>query len=335
VGGRLAWPALQRTALVTVAVLPAVMLAPSAAPAQPSPRPACPSGTDRVASHSVLEIDAARGRATVAFVLADGCQDVQVSLASYRLTQAAPKAGGPAHEQLLYDAATGLFSAGEVHQLTAAVDPVCYHHVTFILGAPADRFEPGAYEAERARTISSRVEGGPRPCATPPPRTPAQVRRTPAPPVEPAPPGAAAPGGAAPPAPTTTTAAPPAGTPEDPAALASTPDARAGPAVDPGKAAPAAARRATSVPTTTAPGAEARAATAPAAQADPGPAETLPFTGPGLRTLLLAGGLILLGGGALALAGGPRPLVRRSRPLVSGSRARVRPRTRAGGWRRR
>jgi hypothetical protein len=120
-------------AIVVVLVAAAALWA---VPAGATPRRVCPDGLARIASWEPIEV--AGGRATVAFVLASGCQDVDLSLVSYQIRGAR---GQPA---LVLHAATGRFSAGKVNRLTALVGSDCAFRVVFALGRPETAGRAGA-----------------------------------------------------------------------------------------------------------------------------------------------------------------------------------------------
>jgi hypothetical protein len=121
-------------ALVAAAVL-ALALPALATPAAAPAAPPCPAGRAKVASWEPIEVQA--GRATVAFVLAPGCQDVDMSLVSYQTRQ-----GGAEHALVLH-AVTGRFSAGTVNKLTALVGSDCAFSVVFATGRPDTAGRPG------------------------------------------------------------------------------------------------------------------------------------------------------------------------------------------------
>ena len=121
-------------AAVLVAVLAWALPAlatPTTAPAAPP----CPAGLARVASWEPIEVEG--GKATVAFVLAPGCQDVDMSLVSYQTRQL-----GLEHAPVLH-AATGRFSSGTVNKLTALVGSDCAFRVVFATGRPDAVGRPG------------------------------------------------------------------------------------------------------------------------------------------------------------------------------------------------
>jgi hypothetical protein len=103
--------------------------------ATPAAGPPCPAGLAKVASWEAIEVEASR--ATVAFVLAPGCQDVDMSLVSYQTRQAGT---GPAP---VLHAVTGRFSAGTVNKLTAVVGSDCAFRVVFATGRPDAAGRPG------------------------------------------------------------------------------------------------------------------------------------------------------------------------------------------------
>jgi hypothetical protein len=121
-------------ALVAAAVLGWALPA-LATPAATPPAAPCPAGLAKVASWEPIEVEA--GRATVAFVLAPGCQGVDMSLVSYQTRQA-----GAAHAPVLH-AVTGRFSAGTVNRLTALVGSDCAFRVVFATGRPDTVGQPG------------------------------------------------------------------------------------------------------------------------------------------------------------------------------------------------
>ena len=131
-----------RLAAFAVAVIPVLgMAGPAAAWGSGNP-PSCPSGLGAVSSYSFV----INGSTTVAhlggavhsndnvvvnFTIAQGCHNIQVSLASYR-APAPTYDRNTANQQVLFDSATGSFSAGR-HSLQVFV-PACNYQVDFVLG---------------------------------------------------------------------------------------------------------------------------------------------------------------------------------------------------------
>lgn len=278
------------SALLTAALSLVPAGAAAASALRPESAPACPRGLGQVASHSGIRIDPGQAKATVELAIADGCEDVEVSLASYRVGHAGGEPDGKSsaarHEQQLFDVHTGRLSPGEVHVLTVAVDADCYHHVMLVLGEPVERFGPQhSWEHQRERTVESRLAGGPQPCAAPAPGLPATAPTSTTHPA----------------APTTTTTRP--ATPSTAAAASSPrttgPAAAPPPTTAPPAASSAEAEAASGTPPTTAPAVDAVAT--PLVVAPPArDAGRLPFTGAGL-VWLLSSGLVLLAGGVLLL----------------------------------
>jgi hypothetical protein len=100
----------------------------TAAPAPSAPATApCPDGLAGVASWEPLQVGG--NRATVAFVLAQGCRDVELTMVSYRVTRGSTN--------VVLDAAGGRFSAGAVNRLSVLVAGDCAYRVAFVLGRPA------------------------------------------------------------------------------------------------------------------------------------------------------------------------------------------------------
>ena len=134
---RRALPALLPLALVA-AVVPVVCLwaLPAlATTATTRPAPPCPAGLAKVASWEPIEVEG--GMATVAFVLAPGCQGVDLSLVSYQTRNL-----GLEHAPVLA-AVSGRFSAGTVNKLTALVGSDCAFRVVFAIGRPDTVGLPG------------------------------------------------------------------------------------------------------------------------------------------------------------------------------------------------
>jgi hypothetical protein len=124
---------------VTLVLLLVAAAALWAIPARATPttaKPACPDGLARVASWEPVQV--ADGMATVAFVLAPGCREVDMSLVSYQVRS------GRGLPPMVLHAATGHFSAGKVNRLTALVGSDCAFRVVFAVGRPEAAGQPGA-----------------------------------------------------------------------------------------------------------------------------------------------------------------------------------------------
>ncbi len=130
------------------------------------PPPQCPTaGNAQVSSSSAIGI--ANGVATVSFTVAAGCQNVKLSLVSY-------KAPGPAFDattadqQTVHSSNTVLLGAGN-HTLTVAV-PDCYYQVDFVYGDVIAKLGPAGssnFYSAQGRLIKAR-NGGTASCAPPP-----------------------------------------------------------------------------------------------------------------------------------------------------------------------
>lgn len=154
-----------------------------------TPPPAtCPS-QGMVQANGPITI--ANGVATVRFTVASGCKDIQLSLVSYKAASAT-FSEQTAGQQQLYDARTGIFSAG-TYTLTVAV-PNCYYQVDFVYGMPIEHLGPAGtnnFYGKQGRLISS-ANGGTSSCTstnTPPTTTdtPPPTTNTPPPAQTPAP----------------------------------------------------------------------------------------------------------------------------------------------------
>jgi hypothetical protein len=128
------WAATSATAAATAkAKAPATAAAGAATGTTAAPAPAttaadlCPDGLAGVASWEPLQVGG--NRATVAFVLAQGCRDVELTMVSYRVTRGSTN--------IVLDAAGGRFSAGTVNRLSVLVAGDCAYRVAFVLGRPA------------------------------------------------------------------------------------------------------------------------------------------------------------------------------------------------------
>jgi len=124
---------------VTLVLLLVAAAALWAIPARATPttaKSACPDGLARVASWEPVQV--ADGMATVAFVLAPGCREVDMSLVSYQVRS------GRGLPPVVLHAATGHFSAGKVNRLTALVGSDCAFRVVFAVGQPEAAGQPGA-----------------------------------------------------------------------------------------------------------------------------------------------------------------------------------------------
>ena len=130
------------------------------------PPPVCPSAANAQVSSS-SDIGIAGGTATVSFTLAGGCQNVKLSLVSY-------KAPGPtfdantADQQTVHDSKTVVLGAGN-HTLSVAV-PNCYYQVDFVYGDVITKFGPAGssnFYSAQGRLIKAR-NGGTASCSPPP-----------------------------------------------------------------------------------------------------------------------------------------------------------------------
>jgi hypothetical protein len=105
----------------------------------------------------------------VHFAIAAGCSNVLVSLVSYTAPSALPDRTS-SQQEVVYDSASGLFSAGSDHTLQVNVPP-CFFSLDFVRGAIIERFGPPDstnYYADQARLIDS-ASGGTASCSTPTP----------------------------------------------------------------------------------------------------------------------------------------------------------------------
>jgi hypothetical protein len=106
----------------------------------------------------------------VDFEVAEGCEDVELSLVAYD----APDdefTKENATQQVLFDSATGKFDAGK-HSLEVTL-PDCFFQVDFVFGAPIEKFGPvdsSNYYADQGRLIDAEVAG--EECAPEPPAEP-------------------------------------------------------------------------------------------------------------------------------------------------------------------
>jgi len=109
--------------------------------------------------------------ATVGFIVAAGCKDIQLSLVSYK----APSASfdeQTAAQQVLFDSKTQTYSAG-TYSLSVAM-PGCYYQVDFVYGTPITTFGPAGsnnFYGKQGRLIEA-LNGGTTSCTPPPPVTP-------------------------------------------------------------------------------------------------------------------------------------------------------------------
>jgi hypothetical protein len=133
------------------------------------PPPTCPS-SGMVKSGPIAVSGAT---ASVTFTVAAGCQNIQLSLVSYK----APSATfdeQTADQQQLFDSKTQTFSAGQ-YTLSVAM-PGCYFQVDFVYGTPITKLGPAGtnnFYGKQGRLIAA-ANGGTTSCsppATPPPPT--------------------------------------------------------------------------------------------------------------------------------------------------------------------
>ena len=155
------------------------------------PPPVCASqvGDDGAVTDSDLSLDSSTHRAHVTFTVAAGCNDIKLTLVSY-------KAPGPtfdvntADQQVVFDYKTQLFSAGTWHLDVAYPD--CYFQVDFVYGERIEKFGPADsnnFYYRQGRNIRS-FHGGTTGCTSSPPPTvtptsspPPTLTPTPTPPV--------------------------------------------------------------------------------------------------------------------------------------------------------
>ena len=146
--------------------------------------PECPEGPARLASHAyditradgsvANDVAQLRGQVdegdviTATFTVAEGCEDLELTLATYR----APGPvfdRGTADEQVLFDHGTGTFDAGP-GSLTATV-PACFYQADFAFGPVIERFDPEFYGS---RLIDA-DNGGSGPCVPDETETPTET----------------------------------------------------------------------------------------------------------------------------------------------------------------
>ena len=157
-----------------------------------APPPAtCPETGMAMSTGSITISD---GVATVPFTIAAGCEDIKLSLVSY-------KAPGPtfdeqtADQQVLFDSKTHTYSTG-TYTLSVAV-PGCNYQIDFVYGTVIEHLGPAGtnnFYSKEGRLIQA-LNGGttsctpPPPPVTPPPVTPPPVTPPPVtpPPVTPPP----------------------------------------------------------------------------------------------------------------------------------------------------
>ncbi len=164
-------------------------------PVIPTP-PQCPAGDARMTGYSYLIDGVPHADLTnnvdegdhvqVDFVIAPGCEDIRLSLVSY-------KAPGPtfdvntAHLQTVHGAETGSFDAG-AHTMDVDI-PSCNFQVDFVFGAVIQQLGPAGsnnFYGDQGRLIDA-DNGGDSTCAPPTPMpTPAETP-TPTPPPTPSP----------------------------------------------------------------------------------------------------------------------------------------------------
>jgi hypothetical protein len=125
------------------------------------------------------------GTASVAFVVAAGCRDIQLSLVSYK-APSATFVEATADQQQLHDAKTQTVSAG-TYTLSVAV-PSCYYQIDFVYGTPITKLGPAGtnnFYGKQNRLIAA-ANGGTSSCTTTPPPPPPISTPTPPSPVSPA-----------------------------------------------------------------------------------------------------------------------------------------------------
>ena len=176
------------------------------------PPPTCPS-SGMVKSGPIVVSGAT---ASVNFTVAAGCQNIELSLVSYK----APSATfdeQTADQQQLFDSKTQTYSAGQ-YSLTVAF-PGCYFQVDFVYGTPITKLGPAGtnnFYGKQGRLIAA-SNGGTSSCApptAPPPTTPPPTTPPPTTPPPTTPPPATPPPATPPPATPPTTSTPPTTTPE-------------------------------------------------------------------------------------------------------------------------
>ncbi|HEY8103584.1 MAG TPA: hypothetical protein VIE18_03655 [Gaiellaceae bacterium] len=130
------------------------------------PPPQCPAAANAKLTSS-SEIGIAGGTATVSFTIAAGCENIKLSLVSY-------KAPGPAFDantadqQTVHDFKTVVLGAGN-QTLTVAM-PSCYYQVDFVYGDVITKFGPAGssnFYSAQGRLIKAR-NGGTSSCTPPP-----------------------------------------------------------------------------------------------------------------------------------------------------------------------
>jgi uncharacterized repeat protein (TIGR01451 family) len=132
------------------------------------------------------------GVATVHFTVANGCQNVQLSLVSYK-APSATFSEQTADQQVKFDSQTQTVSSGS-GVLTVAV-PACYYQIDFVYGMPIDHLGPAGtnnFYGRQGRLISS-TNGGTTACTTTTPTSGGGTPPTPPTPVQPTAPPASTP----------------------------------------------------------------------------------------------------------------------------------------------
>jgi hypothetical protein len=124
----------------------------------------CPDGLGQIASWEPIEISGNKAR--VAFALAAGCRDVEVSLISYEVSS-----GRGSPTAMVLDATSSTFSSGEVGRLDVLVAGDCAFRVAFLVGKPSRVVEATAQNPDACMFGAPVV-------ATPGNRTPAGAPST-------------------------------------------------------------------------------------------------------------------------------------------------------------
>jgi hypothetical protein len=138
-----------------------------------SPPPTCPQGDARMTTYvfhvndgpPLLNLDTVQSGDTVKadFTIAAGCDDIEVSLVSYK-APSATFSEATADEQVLFDSDTGFFDAG-AHSLEVDV-PDCYFQVDFVFGPVLVTLGPeGSGNFYGSRLIDAE-NGGTQSCTT-------------------------------------------------------------------------------------------------------------------------------------------------------------------------
>lgn len=134
----------------------------------------CPSGMAILKDHNDIRINIKDMKASVSFTIVPGCEEVVLSLVSYK-APSATFSRESASQQKLHDFETRSLSSGQ-HKMTVDI-PDCYYQVDFVFGHPIQQLGPANsnnFYSDQGRLIEG-VLGGTKVCAQ------AQATPTPAP----------------------------------------------------------------------------------------------------------------------------------------------------------